>query len=157
MSKEYVLKRLEALGLIDKNQITQAIITMYSTSSEDEGFPICELRLRGISPKYEADIVSLAVRFDGSVVKEADIPVMKGESDRYLVKVKKDIVEKLGKDMAECSFGVADPVAISMAVPLNLDASMWWLHVTTRATTTSVSPWAREQWFAKSVLETAYV
>ncbi len=108
MSKEYVLKRLESLGLIDKQQITQVLITMYGTSSEEDGFPICELRVRGISPKPEADIVALTVKFDGEVVKEVDIPVMKGESDRYLLKIKEDIVKKLGKDTTECTVLAVD-------------------------------------------------
>lgn len=115
MSREYVLKRLESLGLIDKNQITQALITMYGSSSEDEGFPVCELRLRGIGPKYEADIVSLTVKFDGNAVKEADLPVVKGDSDRYLVKIKKEIVEKLGKDSTECTVTAIDKYGRELA------------------------------------------
>lgn len=115
MSKEYILKRLESLGLIDKNQITQALVTMYDTSIKEGGFPVCELRLRGISPRYEADIVALTVKFDGNVVKEADIPVMKGESDRYLVKIKKEIVESLGKDSTECTVVTVDKYGRELA------------------------------------------
>ena len=115
MSKELVLKRLEELGLIDKQQITQVLVTMYKTSSEDEGFPICELRVKGISKKYEADIVALTVRFDGNVVKEADIPVMKGDSDRYQVKIKDEIVKKLGKDSTECTVTAVDKFGRELA------------------------------------------
>lgn len=115
MSREYVLKRLESLGLIDKNQITQVLISMYGSSSEEEGFPICEMRLRGISPKHEADIVSLTVKFDGNTVKEVDLPVMKGDSDRYLVKIKKEIIEKLNKDSTECTVIATDKYGRELA------------------------------------------
>ena len=103
MSKEYVLRRLEALGLIDKQQITQAFITMYTTSLKKDGFPVCELRLKGISPKLEADIVSLSVSLDGDVVKKADIPVVKGDSARYKVTVDPSVIEKLSQKSVECS------------------------------------------------------
>ena len=103
MSKEYVLRRLEALGLIDKQQITQAFITMYTTSLKKDGFPVCELRLKGISPKLEADIVSLSVSLDGDVVKKADIPVVKGDSARYKVTVDPSVIEKLSQKSIECS------------------------------------------------------
>ena len=108
MSKEYVLKKLESLGLIDKNQITQASATMFTSSAEEDGFPICELSLKGIGPKYEADIISVTVKFDGNTVKEAELPVVKGDFDRYFIKIKKETIEKLRNDSAECTVTAVD-------------------------------------------------
>ncbi len=108
MTKEYVLKRLESLGLIDKQQITQAFISMYRTSMKKDGFPVCELKLKGISPKFEADIVSLIVSLDGKTVTNAEIPVVKGDSARYRVTVDPACVERLDKNSADCSVVALD-------------------------------------------------
>ena len=108
MSKEYVLKRLESLGLIDKQQITQAFITMYTSSLKKDGFPVCEIRLNGISPKFEADIVALTVSLDGETVKKADIPVVKGDAATYKVTVDPSAVEKLIEKSVECSVLAVD-------------------------------------------------
>ena len=102
MSKEYVLKRLESLGLIDNQQITQAFISMYTSSSKMDGFPICELILKGISSRYEADLVALTVSLNGEKVKSVSIPVIKDDFNKYRVTIDPSVVEKLTKKTAEC-------------------------------------------------------
>lgn len=108
MSKEYVLRKLESLGLIDKQLITQAFVTMYTSSLRKDGFPVCELRLRGIGPKYEADIVKLMVSLNGECVKKAEIPVVKGDSARYVVTVDPSVVDGLPNGSTECSILALD-------------------------------------------------
>ncbi|WP_400232030.1 hypothetical protein [Methanomethylophilus alvi] len=108
MSKEDVLKRLESLGLIDKQLITEVFITMYTSSMKKDGFPICELRLNGIGKRFEADIVNLTVSLDGNVVKEAEIPVVQGDSGKYLVTVGEEHIVGLTDSTAECTVLAVD-------------------------------------------------
>ncbi len=120
MNREDLVKRFEELGLIDKEQITQAILTPYSYSAGPERFPVCELKLVGISRKYEADMVSITISLDGSEVKRAEVPVVTGEASNLRVNLDAgSISEFIGKE-AECRVSVADKFgrAISSSVKM---------------------------------------
>lgn len=108
MSKENVLKRLESLGLIEKQLITEAFITMYTSSMKKDGFPVCELRLNGIGKRFEADIINLTVSLDGRVVKKSEIPVVQGDSGKYIVTVGEEYIIGLTNSTAECTVLAVD-------------------------------------------------
>lgn len=96
------------MGLIDSNLITEAFVTMYTASSEEDGFPVCELKLKGIGSRLEADVVIVTISLAGKCVKKKEVPITSGESRNFLVKVPSESIPSTLDGRVDCSVSVKD-------------------------------------------------
>ena len=108
MTREGILERMESMGLIDGQLMTQAFVSMYSVSMSDDDYPVCDLELRGVSKRNDVDMVKLKVFLDGEAVRSIDIPVVTGDSDRYKVTVPRQLADGFIGRTVKCTITATD-------------------------------------------------
>jgi hypothetical protein len=81
---------------------------MYSVSMPEDGYPVCELELKGIGGGPDADAIDLKVSLDDELVRSIEIPVSPGDSKRCVVTIPETIAENLLGKMVKCSLTTDD-------------------------------------------------
>lgn len=114
--RETVIRDFEEKGLISKNQITQAYLTMYTQADSSRSYPICGLTLQGIGQDYETDIVTVKVEADGVIIKSVDVTIMAGATRVLEITVPKDFVDRLTSPSCDFIVTVQDTFFRTLAV-----------------------------------------